>query len=132
MAKPTLVRDVMTADPVVIGPEGTVRDAWRTMKTQGFRHLPVVENGKVVGLLSNIDVGRLGATSPQILSLVIRDAMNLEPVTVAPDVSIEAAAAKMAVKKVNCLLVLEGEKLSGIVTTYDLLDALARRLRGEE
>jgi len=132
MSQPTIVRDLMTADPVVIEPDSTVRDAWRIMKTRNFRHLPVMEGGKLIGILSNVDVGRLGATSPQILALTIRDAMNTEPVTIGPDEALEVAAAKMAVKKVTYLLVMKDDELLGIVTTYDLLDALARRLRGED
>ncbi len=128
----TPVRDLMTSDPVVIDPDSTVRDAWRIMKTKGFRHVPVVEGGKLVGSLSTGDVGRLGATSPQILALVIRDAMTKDPPTIGPDENVEVAAAKMALKKVNCLLVTEGDQLLGIITTYDLLDAFARRLRGDE
>jgi len=58
--------------------------------------------------------------------------MTKNLITAKPGEKIEVAAANMASHKINCLLVVEGRRLAGIVTTYDLLDALARRVRGGE
>ena len=57
----------------------------------------------------------------------VGDVMTREPVTLGPDSSIELAASTMAFKRVSCLLVVENAELVGIVTTYDLFDALIRR-----
>ena len=54
----TQVRDIMTPDPRVIEPSATVREAWATMKEGGFRHLPVVDAGRLVGVISITDIGR--------------------------------------------------------------------------
>jgi len=124
----TQVRDIMTPDPRVIEPGATVREAWATMKENGFRHLPVVDAGRLVGVISITDIGRLGATVPAILERTVGQSMTPNPMTMSPDEPIESAAAQMGLHKINCLPIVEGAKLIGIVTTYDLLDALVRRL----
>jgi uncharacterized cupin superfamily protein/CBS domain-containing protein len=122
------VREVMTADPCVVSPDDTVERAWSVMKDEGCRHVPVVEHGALVGILSTNDVGRLGSTEPSLMARRVRDAMTKNPHTARPDEAIESAAAQMGIHKVNCLPVVSEGKLVGIVTTYDLLDALVRRI----
>ena len=125
----TCVADVMTPDPMVVEPEVTVEGAYGTMKSLGFRHLPVVRAGKLVGIISTNDIGRLGAMVPEILAREVGTVMTPNPFTIQPEEPIEKAAATMALRKVSCLPVMSGGALVGIVTTYDLLDALARRLK---
>jgi acetoin utilization protein AcuB len=130
-SRPTVVREVMTADPMTIGPDATVGEAYGTMKNLGFRHLPVVQADKLVGIISTTDVGRLGAAVPELMAKKVSEAMTPNPRTISGDERIEAAAAQMALHKMNCLLVMGDGRLTGIVTTYDLLDALARQFRQE-
>ncbi len=52
----TEIVDVMTADPDTLSPHDTAADAIRMMKNRGYRHLPVVDNGKVVGMVSVRDI----------------------------------------------------------------------------
>lgn len=122
------VRDVMTPDPWVVAPDDPVGDAWATMKNHGFRHLPVVDGGRVVGILSTSDVGRYVAQVPELMVRRVADFMTPNPTTIAPDLPIEAAAAQMALRKFNCLPVVEKGQLVGIVTTFDLLDALVQTI----
>jgi acetoin utilization protein AcuB len=124
----TQVSDIMTPDPRAIEPSAKVREAYATMKENGFRHLPVVDDGRLVGVISVTDVGRLGATVSAILDKSVAEAMTPNPRTIAPEEPIESAAAQMGLYKVNCLPVVTEGRLIGIVTTYDLLDALVRRL----
>ncbi len=123
--RPLLVRDVMTADPVFIAPDATVEQAHALMTSGGFRHLPVVDGKRVVGVISTGDIGRLGPTIPELTARPVADLMSADPPTVAPEQPIEAAAGQMGLRKVNCLPVVSEGRLVGIVTTYDLLDALA-------
>jgi acetoin utilization protein AcuB len=125
----TRVRDVMTADPIVVEPAVTVGAAYSMMKSMGFRHLPVVRDGELVGIISTNDIGRLGGVLPEIAERSVSELMTPDPITIGEDEPVEAAAATMALRKVNCLPVSTKGRLVGIVTTYDLLDALARRLR---
>lgn len=124
----TQVREVMTADPCVISPDETLERAWAVMNEEGCRHLPVVEGGQLIGILSMTDIGRLGATVPSLMARTVADSMTKTPFTVGPDEPLESAAAQMGLHKVNCLPVVAAGKLVGIITTYDLLDALARQL----
>ena len=54
--KATKVGDVMTANPDILGPEDSAMDALELMQNRGYRHLPVVENGKCVSIVSNRDL----------------------------------------------------------------------------
>jgi CBS domain-containing protein len=127
----TTVEEVMTADPSTLDPAATVGDAYALMREHGFRHVPVVESGLLLGVISMTDVGHLGARVPELLAMPLHEVMSRNLVTVAPGESVSAAAATMASRKINCLLVVVDGRLVGIVTTYDLLDALARRLRDD-
>lgn len=128
----TRVEEVMTPDPLTLAPTALVRDAYAMMKEKGFRHVPIVEGDVLKGVISMTDIGKLGARIPEVLQMVIGDVMTTTLLTVGPNESVDVAAAKMASRKINCLPIVENDKLVGIVTTYDLLDALARRLRGDE
>jgi acetoin utilization protein AcuB len=127
----TTVEEVMTPDPSTIAIGATIGEAHEVMKTHHFRHLPVVEDGKLVGILTMTDIGHLGAAAPEIRAKLVGEVMTKNPFTIPPDARVEVAAGQMAVRKVHSLLVVTGGKLVGIVTTYDLLEAFARSLREE-
>jgi acetoin utilization protein AcuB len=128
----TRVEEVMTPDPTTSHPSATVSDAYTLMSERGFRHVPIVDGEALAGVISMTDIGRLGAQIPEILNRTLADVMTKAVLTIGPEDAVDVAAAVMASRKINCLLVVENGKLVGIVTTYDLLDALARRLRGQE
>ena len=125
----TTVEDVMTPDPLCMAPTATVSEAYALMKERGFRHVPICEGDLLLGVFSMTDVGHLGAKVPEIMLKPLHEVMTKNLITVKPTETVAAAAAMMASKKINCLLVVVGRKLAGIVTTYDLLDALARNTR---
>ena len=123
------VKDVMTPDPITLPPTATVGEAYAVMSERGFRHVPIVESGLLLGVISMTDIGHLGAKVPAILARPLHEVMSTKLMTVTPDESIAIAATTMAGRKINCLLVVDDNQLAGIVTTYDLLDALAQRIR---
>jgi acetoin utilization protein AcuB len=125
------VDDVMTPDPMCMAPTATVGEAYALMRDHGFRHVPVCEGDLLLGVFSLTDVGHLGARVPEIMKLPLHEVMSKNVITVKPGESVAAAAATMESKKINCLLVVVDRKLAGIVTTYDLLDALAQRVRSD-
>jgi acetoin utilization protein AcuB len=126
------VEDVMTPDPITLPPTATVGDAYTLMRDRGFRHVPITEGDLLLGIISLTDVGHLGGKVPEILARPIHEVMTTKLITVKPSESVANAAVTMASKKINCLLVVVGGKLAGILTTYDLLDALAHRIRDDE
>jgi acetoin utilization protein AcuB len=124
-----LIRDIMRSPAVSISPEITLQDAYRTMRERDIRHLPVVEGGKLVGVVTDRDL-RL-ATSALVPSPVspqsrVSAVMSMDPLTADPSDPVEDAARTMRERKIGCLPVMDDGRLIGIVTGLDLLDALMR------
>jgi CBS domain-containing protein len=116
-----LVRDAISRTPVVtIDANDTLEHAARLLLERGIRHLPVIEDGRLAGVLSERDVvafrGYGGFKAPVSMALV-----RTELETASPDDELEAVARRMASRKVGCVPVVEGGRVVGIVTTTDLL-----------
>lgn len=115
-----LVANRMNRHPVTAGLRETLAEADAKMHAGNFRHMPIVENGKLVGMLSDHDIrqhqGHLSDTR-------VTGAMSEAPITVSPDTSMEEAAEIMLERKIGGLPVVENEKLVGIITTTDVLGA---------
>jgi len=121
------VRDVMATDLVTVRPHESVRHAYRLMRDHRFRHLPVVEDGRLVGILSDRDL-RPVLLSPGLARARVRELMNEDLTTVGPDAPVEEAASLLVVKKIGCLPVVANGRLMGIVTETDLLAVLVELL----
>jgi acetoin utilization protein AcuB len=117
------VRQVMSARPSTIAPDDSVGVAVERMRSARARHLPVVRGRSLVGMVSEhevlaslIEMGDLaGSRRP------IRDIMKRPVPVIAPDAEAREAASRMAAMKIDCLPVMEGKRLIGIVTVTDLL-----------
>jgi acetoin utilization protein AcuB len=118
------VRDVMTTRLVTIGAETPCDKARRLMDEHRIRHLPVVDGGRLVGMLSDRDVRSAASGSPGIPAGRI---MSPDPVTVTSATRIEHAARVMLDRRFGSLPVVDGT-LVGIVTYTDLLRAFVRVL----
>jgi len=131
MVKGTRVAELMSAKVATLGQGDTLDIADGIMCMGRVRHLPVLERGEVVGVVSQRDLFRsalgaalaFGIRRPQELmrSLEVRDVMSTPAVTVAPDASVQDAARTMAEKKIGCLPVVERGGLVGILTEHDVL-----------
>ncbi len=137
------VRDVMSSPAIVIGPNATVPMAAALMKQHHIRHLPVVENGRLVGIVSQGDVRQasiaasINADSYELHFMLDRltasKIMARKVFTVTPDAFIVHAAELMTEKKVAGLPVVEKDgSVVGIITESDLLKMLVTRLRQAE
>ena len=125
MGKP-IVEHHMSVSPVVIGSDRTLSEAHRIMRERGIRHLPVVDAGRLVGLVSQRDLylaetlrGVDPATDP------VREAMSTDPYTVPPTAPLDEVAATMAERKLGSALVVDRGSVIGLFTTVDALRALA-------
>ena len=116
-----LIQDIMTPDPTCVTAATTTADARAQMDALNCRHLPVLDGANLTGIITHRDLNRPGET--------VGELMSTQLITARPTLRVDAAAATMAVHKVGCLPVVEHGRLVGIVTTYDLLDALVRWLR---
>jgi acetoin utilization protein AcuB len=121
------VRDVMAIHPITVRPHETARHAYQLMRDNRFRHLPVVEDGRLVGILSDRDL-RPVLLSPGLARARVRELMSEDLTTVGPETPIEEAASLLVVKKIGCLPVVAQGRLVGIVTETDLLAVLVELL----
>lgn len=130
------VRDYMTAAPITIAPTTPILEAMNIMRKHKIRHLPVVEKNRLIGLVTEgllLKVSPSPATTLSIYEInyllakmVVREVMVKNPITVTPSTTLEEAALIMRDHKVGSLLVVEDERLIGIITQTDIFDALIR------
>lgn len=137
------VADIMTANPVTIAQNKTLRDALELMESVGCHHLPVIGyDGHMVGILSDRDC-RTALNSPYILRerwqddelvgrLLVRAMMTPAPIIVEPDAPAAEAARLMLKNHINCLPVMRSETLIGIITTSDILAAFMQMSQRNE
>lgn len=125
---PRMVSRWMSAELVTATPATVLGDALETMESRRFRHLPVVDDGKLVGLLSDrdarrcIEAGRAQTAEETAVREVMTAASELR--VVHPTTYVREAAELICRAKVSSLPVVEGEELVGLVTSEDLLWAL--------
>jgi acetoin utilization protein AcuB len=134
------VSDIMTAKPVSIHQDHTLRQALELMETQHCRHLPVLNSdGQLVGIISDRDC-RTALNSPHILRerwqdeelaahLKVRSIMTPAPIVIEPDAEADEAARLMLNNHISSLPVILGETVVGIVTTSDILIAFMEMYR---
>ena len=113
-----LVRNRMTKNPLTIGPQDMLATAQEKMTTGRFRRLPVVEDGELIGILTDRDVIRYVGVEER---TKVRAAMTETPLTISPDTSIEEATQLMLKHQIGGVPVVDDGKLIGILTTSDIL-----------
>ncbi len=118
-----LIRDVMTKNPVVVSPDDRVTKARSIIRQYGYRALPVLENNKLVGMVSRGDILRITSTRADIQ---IEGIMNKEPITVGPEIDLPKATREIIKHGVRQLPVVDGPELLGIVSSVDLLNGFVR------
>ena len=124
-----LVQDVMTRRVVTVSPAATLQEAYETMQSERIRHLPVVEEGRLAGVITDRDLRLATSTlapAPFAPDAKVGDVMNRTVRTTDAMDPVEDAARTMREHKIGCLPVLEGGRLAAIVTGIDLLDALLK------
>ena len=128
--KKTLVKDWMTSSPIVIEAEMTLPRAHRLMKENSIRRLPVVQDGKLVGIITLGDLREAGPSDASALSLyelnyllanlVIERVMTKDPLHIQPETTLHDAAEMMLKNKIGGLPVVKDGELVGIITETDI------------
>ena len=133
MTQATTIAEWMTPLPHTIGQEQTLSAAQTLMAKHHIRHLPVLHGGKLVGLISERDVGIIGAlndVNPDVVK--VEEAMSSEPWTVRHDALVTDVIREMTRHKYGSAVVLDDHgKLLGIFTTHDALQVLSEILDGK-
>jgi len=126
-----LVQGVMTRNVVTVSPDTSAVDALKIMKEHGFRRLPVVDNGRLVGMVTERRLERIKPPTAtprlwqitylfyQLSHTTAGGVMRKRVVTVKPTDTVEQAVAKAQSAKVGTLVVLDKDKIVGICTTND-------------
>lgn len=132
------VKDSMAREVVTLGPGDTAGEALRLCRERRIRHLPVVEGGRLVGIVSDRDLRQATPAfgdpdrASALEEIRVGDVMATEVITAVPDDPIDQAANTMRERGINCLPVLEGEDLVGIVTSSDVMESLVYLLGAHE
>lgn len=122
----------MTESPHTIGRDQTLAAAHRVMREHGIRHLPVLEGGKLVGIVSQRDLHLLETlddVDPE--QVEVSEAMTQDVYAVGPRTALKAVVSEMAEHKYGAAVIMEQGRVSGVFTTVDALRALAELLEGE-
>jgi len=122
-----------TPDPVMVPDTASIDDMLELMEHHGVRHLPIVRDGGVVGVVSDRDlrVAR-GLSAERRNQVMASDIMATDPISVLADTPLDEVAFDMSERKIGSVLVYEeGGEYLGIFTVTDALNALIEVARGE-
>jgi CBS domain-containing protein len=126
------VRELMTKQPTTVEPDATLGEVATLMKQEDCGSLPVVEGGRLVGIVTDRDIvvrGVAAGVDPK--TQRVNKVMSSDPVTVGPDDDVMDAEKKMADRQIRRLPVVEGGKLVGIIVTAQIARAGNERKVGE-
>ena len=126
------VRDVMTSNPTTCEPTATLVDAAKVMAREDVGPVPIVEGGKLVGIVTDRDIIiRAVAEGRDVTSTTVRDVASKDLVTVTADEDLDRALQLMADNQVRRIPVVEGDHVVGIVSQADVARAADDEKTGE-
>jgi acetoin utilization protein AcuB len=119
----------MTPQPITIGRKESLATAYALMRAHGCRHLPVLEHGELVGVVTQRDLHLLETIAGvDLRDDHVDDAMSEGAYAAPPDAPLEEVARTMAENKYGCAVVIERRRVIGIFTTTDALRVVAGML----
>jgi acetoin utilization protein AcuB len=120
------IKKYMTTDVQTIGDEQPMSVAHRLMREQHIRHLPVLHQGKLVGVVTDRDL-RLVETLSDVdpTKVAVSEAMTPDPYVVSPEAELDEVVSMMAAKKYGSAVISDNGKVVGIFTTVDACSAFA-------
>jgi acetoin utilization protein AcuB len=134
------IRDIMTWDVVTVSSDTPIMEARKIMNAHNVRRLPVVDKGKLVGMISRDGITRASPSPATSLSvweinylvakMTVKDIMSKNLVTVTPDTTVESAVALAQNKGVGALPVIQDGTVVGIVTTDDFFYKILNPMLG--
>ena len=124
-----LVKQYMTPQPLTVTSDESLEQAVEMMKRNGIRHLPVLKNGELLGVLSDRDVKTAaGVRGADPKRMQVADVCSNDAYVTHPDAHLKYVAQEMADKRYGSTVVMQTGQVVGIVTTTDIARALAQTL----
>jgi|SRR5581483_3283032 len=114
------IRDVMTPNPRTVSPNDTIQRVAEVMKAEDTGAVPVVENGKVLAVVTDRDIVVRVVAAGRPVTASVRDVASTDLVTISPEMSTREASDLMSDRQVRRLPVVENGQLVGIVSIGDL------------
>jgi len=127
-----LVSDIMQSRVTTATPDTAVAEALGVLRTRGIRHLVVVEDDKLVGIVSDRDLKQANALHERLGEWTVGDIMTRAVITIEPSAPVEDAAHVMLAEKISALPVTDGGRLVGIVTETDVVRLFVKALGASE
>lgn len=129
--KKVRIEEEMTDYPSIASTEMTVTEASEFMKKCGVRHLPIVDHGRVIGVISDRDLRKAEILSDA-MTLLVTDVMTADPYCVEVGTPLSTVAREMAKRKIGCTVVVNKlKRVVGIFTTTDGMRVLSELLDGD-
>jgi acetoin utilization protein AcuB len=122
-----LVGQIMSKQIITVSPRRGVSQALKLMQKHQIRHLPVTEQGHMVGWITSRDLREVLLAS-MLEEIKVGDVMVQAPLSVTPDTEVEEAARLIHEHKIGGMPVLEGDRLVGVITMLDLISAFITML----
>lgn len=119
----------MSTSPITIGRQQTLAHAHAVLREHKIRHLPVLDGGHLVGMLSDRDLNlieTLRDVDPN--KITVEEAMSGAPYSVSPEAPLDEVVSEMAEKKYGSAVVVDNNKVVGVFTTVDVMIAFAELL----
>lgn len=133
-----LVREHMTPNPITVDVNTTVAKAHRLMHENGVRHLPVLSDERLVGILTLTDILEAAAPDPNRVvssdfgyifgAMPVEELMTPDPAFISPEDSVLEAADMMFQDDIGSLPVVEDDRVTGIITETDIFHLVVRML----
>lgn len=123
------IQKFMTTTPHSVGKDQTLEHAHRLLRAEKIRHLPVLEGGVLIGMVTERDLALIeGFEAIDPKKVTVEDAMSTEVYSVSPDAPLNEVVLEMAEKKYGSAVVVQNHKVVGIFTTVDACRALGELL----
>ena len=126
------VRELMTKQPATVKPDATLGEVATLMKQEDCGSIPVVEGGRLVGIVTDRDIVVRGiAAGKDPKSQRVSEVMSADPVTIGPNDDVSDAETVMGARQIRRLPVVEDGKLVGILVTAQIARVGSERKTGE-
>lgn len=120
------IKNFMTADPITVDAKASLEEAMSAMETSGIRHLPVLKDRCLVGVISDRDLARALNQPSSGKFHTVEEFMSLSPYTVSPEEDMKTVLQVMAANRLGSVIIKSHERVIGIFTTTDAITLLSK------